>query len=130
MITSTTTTTTTTVKGAESIAPPDRPDKAEEKPKRELNAVKAAIEEKQQQAEEEPVVDRKAAAETVAQALKMDFPSNSALEIAVNEQDDGFVYRAVDRDTGEVLKQFPAEEVLSRLERLDRMQGLAVDGQV
>lgn len=127
MITSTTTPLT---RGAEPVAPTSRPDKAEEKPKQETRAALAVIEEKRQQEAEEPVVDREAAAETVAAALDMDLPANSALEIAVNDQDDGFVYRAVDRETGEVLKQFPAEEVLSRLERLNRFQGLAVDGQV
>jgi len=48
----------------------------------------------------------------------------------VNDQKDGFIYKAVDRDTGEVVKQYPAEEVLDRLERLAKTQGLAVDGRV
>lgn len=128
MITSATT--TTSIPAKETVTQPGRIDKADEKPKQESAEVLEAIEAKRAQAEEEPVVDRGAAAETVAKALNMDFPRNSALEIAVNDQDDGYVYRAVDRDTGEVIKQFPAEEVLNRLERVNRMQGLAVDGQV
>ncbi|WP_417519466.1 flagellar protein FlaG [Minwuia sp.] len=78
----------------------------------------------------EPVVDRGAAAETVARAMFTEFPSNATLEIDVNDQKAGFIYKAVDRDTGEVIKQFPAEEVLAQLERLAKVQGLAVDGNV
>lgn len=118
------------IPGAKAPAPINRPDKAEKELKRETEAISEAIAEKRKQAEEDPKVDREAAAETVARALDMDFPKNASLEIAVNDQDDGFVYRAIDRDTGEVIKQFPAEEVLSRLERLNRMQGLAVDGAI
>ncbi|WP_416898920.1 MAG: flagellar protein FlaG [Minwuia sp.] len=82
------------------------------------------------QRSEDPVVDRRAAAETLAKAMFTEFPSNASLEIDVNEQADGFIYKAVDPDTGEVIKQFPAAQVLERLERLSRMQGLAVDGSV
>lgn len=122
---------TSSAQGREPLAPIERSAKAEEKPKQEqTEAVTDVIEAEREQAAEEPKVDRAAAAETLAKALDMDFPKNSSLEIAVNDQDNGFVYRAVDNDTGEVIKQFPAEEVLSRLERLNRMQGLAVDGQV
>lgn len=93
-------------------------------------AVAAAAERRDAANEEDPGVDRAAAAETVAKAMFTEFPSNASLEIAVNDQDDGFVYRAVDRETGEVIKQFPAEEVLERLERMAKTQGLAVDGRV
>lgn len=93
-------------------------------------AAAAAAERRDAANEEDPGVDRAAAAETVAQAMFTEFPSNASLEIAVNDQDDGFVYRAVDRETGEVIKQFPAEEVLERLERMAKTQGLAVDGRV
>lgn len=121
---------TASAQGRDPVAPLTRSDKAEDKPKQDTAAVKEVIEAKREKEAEEPVVDRAAAAETVAKALDMDFPKNSSLEIAVNDQDSGFVYRAVDNDTGEVIKQFPAEEVLSRLERLNRMQGLAVDGSI
>jgi flagellar protein FlaG len=114
----------------EPMVPPSRPEKAEQDTKQLAASLADIARETSEQSEDKPVVDREAAAKTVAKALAMDFPSNSALEIAVNDQDDGYIYRAVDRDTGEVLKQFPAEEVLSSLERLNRIHGLAVDGQV
>ena len=121
---------TTAIPAAEGVKAPSRPEKAEDNAKREPLATSEIIAEKQKEAEKEPVVNRVAAAETIADALSMDFPSNASLEIAVNDQKDGFIYKAVDRDTGEVVKQYPAEEVLDRLERLAKTQGLAVDGRV
>ncbi|PJK29073.1 hypothetical protein CVT23_14240 [Minwuia thermotolerans] len=77
--------------------------------------------------EEEPRVDRQGAARIVGKAMMADYPPNASLEIDVLDEGGGFVYKAVDPETGEVLKQFPAEEVLKRLERLSRLKGLAVD---
>lgn len=117
-------------------APAARPVEAADTTKRDRDAetvnpaVAAAAERRDAANEEDPGVDRAAAAEAVAKAMFTEFPSNASLEIAVNDQDDGFVYRAVDRETGEVIKQFPAEEVLERLERMAKTQGLAVDGRV
>jgi flagellar protein FlaG len=61
------------------------------------------------------------------QALGPDFPSNASLQIDISEATGGFIYKAVDRDSGEVIKQFPPEDVLERLERKNKAQGLALD---
>lgn len=76
---------------------------------------------------DDPRVDRQGAARIVANAMMAEYPPNASLEIDVLEDGGGFVYKAVDPETGEVLKQFPAEEVLKRLERMSRLKGLAVD---
>lgn len=113
----------------QSVRPVEKTDQLPAKPKQN-EAVAKAAERREQEAVEEPVVDKQAAAETIAAAMFNDFPSNASLEIDVNDHEDGFVYKAVDRDTGEVLKQFPAAVVLERLERMSKVQGLAVDGKV
>lgn len=87
------------------------------------------IEERRQQ-QEDPKVDRQGAARVVSMAMMADYPPNASLEIDVHDETGGFVYKAVDRETGEVIKQFPAEEVLKRLERMSRLKGLAVDDTV
>lgn len=77
------------------------------------------------QASEE--VDRGRITAAIEGALGTDFPSNASLQIDVSEETGGFVYKAVDRESGEVIKQFPPEEVLERLERKHKSQGLAID---
>lgn len=72
-------------------------------------------------------VDRNRTTVAIEDALGQDFPANASLQIDVSEETGGFVYKAVDRESGEVIKQFPPEEVLERLERKHKAQGLALD---
>jgi flagellar protein FlaG len=118
-----------TVSGVEPARPAIRTE-AGRQPEQKTTPVAEKVREDEAAAEKEPVVDREAAAETLAKAMFTEFPPNSTLEIDVNDQDNGFIYKAVDRETGEVIKQFPAAEVLERLERMSKFQGLAVDGLV
>ena len=47
------------------------------------------------------------------------------------DKDSGrFVYRLVDTDTGEVVKQFPGDYVLRRIAYYRELEGLSVDSQV
>lgn len=87
----------------------------------------AETSESRRKGDEEPQVDRQGAARIVGKAMMADYPPNASLEIDVLDEGGGFVYKAVDPETGEVLKQFPAEEVLKRLERMSRLKGLAVN---
>ncbi|EWH03505.1 flagellar protein FlaG [Halomonas sp. BC04] len=45
------------------------------------------------------------------------------VEFELNEMPSRVVTRIVDRDSGDVLRQIPSEEVLAIAERLDEMQG-------
>lgn len=105
-----------------------RPERAEKKPETTTEKVSAAREESAEA--KDPVVNREAAAEAFSKAFDSDFPSGAALDIEVNDNAGGFIYKAVDPETGEVLKQFPAAEVIERLERMAKRQGIAVDGKV
>ncbi len=104
----------------------DKPETRSENPA----ATKRAEAEAEKANRTEPVVDREAVAETIARALYDDFPSGASLDIEVNDDADVVIYKAIDPDTGEVLKQFRPEEVVDRLERLSKAKGLAVDSSV
>lgn len=80
--------------------------------------------------EEEPKVDRQRITDTITAALRSDFPANTNLQIDIADATGSFVYKAVDRDSGEVMKQFPAADVLERLERMAKVQGLGIDSEV
>lgn len=63
-------------------------------------------------------------------------PSDSRLSIAHDEKLKSFVYRSIDEDSGEVVWQWPAEEMLRRahhlraLEEKQREEAHAVDEKV
>lgn len=82
------------------------------------------------QNEEDPKVDRQRITDTITAALRNDFPANTNLQIDIADATGSFVYKAVDRDSGEVVKQFPAADVLERLERMAKVQGLGIDSEV
>jgi flagellar protein FlaG len=82
------------------------------------------------QKEEDVKVDRQRITDTITAALRDDFPANTNLQIDIADATGSFVYKAVDRDSGEVVKQFPAADVLERLERMAKLQGLGIDSQV
>ncbi len=52
---------------------------------------------------------------------------NSRLQIELHEKTGQFVYKAVNTESGEVLKQYPAEQVLRQIEFFREIQGLAVN---
>lgn len=82
------------------------------------------------QKEEDVKVDRQRITDTITAALRDDFPANTNLQIDIADATGSFVYKAVDRDSGEVVKQFPTADVLERLERMAKLQGLGIDSQV
>ena len=49
------------------------------------------------------------------------------LSISYNEASGRFVYKGVDRETGEVVREFPAEEMLDRIAKLRTMTGVSID---
>lgn len=66
-------------------------------------------------------------AEALDRFVPKDLP-NTKLQI---DQDDGsgqFVYKAVDQDSGEVVRQYPSEEILRFISFYREREGLLVDG--
>ena len=60
-------------------------------------------------------------------AASMHLVDNTRLSISFREDVNKFVYSGIDRDTGEVVTQYPSEEILNQLARYFELTGLAVD---
>lgn len=60
---------------------------------------------------------------TMAEAM----PAGSSLMIDRDSDSGRFVYRFIDPDSGEVLRQFPADDVLKRAATLRQLTGALVD---
>lgn len=52
---------------------------------------------------------------------------NTRLSISFREDVNKFVYRGIDRDTGEVITQYPSEEILNQMAKYHELTGLSVD---
>ena len=77
--------------------------------------------------------NKKADLESLARELDKFIPdaqSNTKLRIDKDESTGKFVYKGVDPDTGEVVRQFPAEDVLAAIRGFREVAGLVVDGEV
>jgi len=86
-------------------------------------AQKAA--EKEREKEAAPV-----SLETVAQAIERYVPQdlpNTQLMIDHDKKADLYVYKAVDRDSGEVVRQYPADDILRFIAFYREREGLVVD---
>jgi uncharacterized FlaG/YvyC family protein len=68
--------------------------------------------------------------EAVAKLIKKGMPSNSKLQIEQDKDTGAFIYRSVDPDTGEVIKQWPPEQLLQLRETLREMEGMLIDKEV
>ncbi|HNY66990.1 MAG TPA: flagellar protein FlaG [Deltaproteobacteria bacterium] len=55
---------------------------------------------------------------------------NRSIRFSIDDSSKDVVVKVVNKDTGEVIKQFPPEQVLKLRERLNEMAGLLVEGQV
>lgn len=54
----------------------------------------------------------------------------TSLQISQDDETGRFVYKTVDVETGEVIRQFPPEEVLNFITRFREAAGLLIDGEV
>lgn len=77
--------------------------------------------------EERDPLDR--AAEALQNLISENELDNTKLQINRDEASDRFIYQSVDNDTGEVVRQFPQEEVLRMLANIRDPEGIAVDQQ-
>lgn len=69
--------------------------------------------------------------EKLAQALDEFMPKelpNTRLQIIHDDGSGQFVYKAVDRDSGEVVRQYPSEDILKFISYYREQEGLLVDG--
>lgn len=56
-----------------------------------------------------------------------DNPKNVRLQIDVDEEASRFVYRSINRDTGEIVRQFPSDELLNVIRTIRDIAGLTLD---
>ena len=52
---------------------------------------------------------------------------NIDLRISYNEKADRFIYKGINPETGEVIREYPPEEVIKRIVTLKKIAGLIVD---
>ena len=67
---------------------------------------------------------------TVEKLIKKSLPGNSKLQIERDKTTGTFIYRSIDADTGQVIKQWPSEQLLALREYLTQMEGMLVDKKV
>ncbi len=56
-----------------------------------------------------------------------ELPRNTRLRIELDEEEGRFIYQSIDRETGEVVSQFPPEEIIDLLRQFRSPTGIAVD---
>jgi len=66
----------------------------------------------------------------VEKLIKKSLPTNSKLQIERDKSTGTFIYRSIDPDTGEVIRQWPSEKLLELHDSLKEMEGMLVDTQV
>lgn len=66
----------------------------------------------------------------VEKLIRRSLPSNSKLQIEHDKETGTFIYRSVDPETGEVLRQWPPEQLLKLREHLAEMQGMLFDKEI
>lgn len=62
-----------------------------------------------------------------AQVLATLTPKNTRLSIERDEATDRFVFKSLDAETGEVIRQYPTKEMLTLIARVRQITGLTVD---
>lgn len=67
------------------------------------------------------------AARTPDKILAALTPKNTRLSIERDEATDHYVFRSVDENTGEVIRQYPTDEMLNQIARIRQITGLTVD---
>ena len=66
----------------------------------------------------------------VEKLIRRNLPTNTKLQIEQNRETGTFIYRSVDPETGEVVRQWPPEELLKMREHLAEFEGLLIDKEV
>ena len=66
----------------------------------------------------------------VEQLIRRNLPSNSKLQIEHDKETGTYIYRSVDAETGEVIRQWPPEQLLKLREHLSEFEGMFVDKRI
>jgi uncharacterized FlaG/YvyC family protein len=66
----------------------------------------------------------------VEKLIKKNLPSNSKLQIEQDKNTGTFIYRSINPDTGEVIRQWPPEKLLELRDYLKELAGVLVNRQV
>ncbi|MCG9053587.1 flagellar protein FlaG [Laribacter hongkongensis] len=74
----------------------------------------------------QPVSEREALEGTVADLNKTAMLMKSDLEFAVDDKTDIRIVKVIDRETKELIRQIPSEEIIRFVEVFDRLRGLLV----
>ena len=68
--------------------------------------------------------------EVVERLVRSSLPSDAKLQIEQDEDSGVFIYRSINRDTGEVIDQWPPEALLKLRQALRELDGMLVDKEV
>lgn len=66
----------------------------------------------------------------VEKLIKRSLPANTRLQITQDKDTGTFIYRSVNPDTGEVVTQWPSEQIVKLRESLRELEGLLLDTRV
>ena len=66
----------------------------------------------------------------VEKLIRRSLPTNSKLQIEQDKETGTFIYRSIDAETGEVIRQWPSEQLLKLREHLAEMEGMLFDKEV
>ena len=65
----------------------------------------------------------------VEKLIKKTLPGNTKLQVEKDKELGTFIYRSINPDTGEVIRQWPPESLLEMREYLKQMEGVLLDTQ-
>jgi len=68
--------------------------------------------------------------EAMEKLIKKSLPSNTKLRIDHDKETGTYIYRAIDPETGQVISQYPPEQIVKLREYLAEMEGMLVDKKV
>jgi flagellar protein FlaG len=66
----------------------------------------------------------------IEKLIKKSLPSNSKLQIDHDAATGTYIYRAINPETGEVISQYPPEQLVKLREYLAEVEGLLVDKKI
>lgn len=86
--------------------------------------------EHRQQAEPRPVSIDEAREISQEMQARLDSIGNTRLNFSLHEEPEAVVVQITDRESGEVVKQFPAEQTLALRQKLNELVGMLFDSRV
>jgi len=66
----------------------------------------------------------------IEKLIRKSLPANSKLQIERDKETGAFIYRSIDTETGEIIRQWPPEQLLKLREYMAQMEGMLIDKEV